>query len=318
MEYIFSIDSLLANARSSKKPIIMSFLDLKNAFGSVCHQYLFDILQYLQLELPSAFISYIISCYSHLCAYVSTADWNTTIFQINRGVFQGDPLSPLLINLAINPLFVFLSKSEHCGYSAELFAPHSTDLPPPGVPIYVFWSDSCTDSPAGWYRATVTSYHCDGSCSLHFDNGNIEPSVDLHTVEWCFTGHYRKNFRVDKPINTQPSASVRAAFVEPKTCSSNVHKAKGFADYLTVISSKVDLHLQALTSLLMKAADICFEFQPHKCISLNFNGHLVVPTTEFSMSNGNTINICSINCTKFLGKTIGISPTANICSINCT
>ena len=95
MEHIFSIDSLLANARSSKKPIIMSFLDLKNAFGSVCHQYLFDILQYL--ELPSAFISYIISCYSHLCAYVSTADWNTTIFQINRGVFQGDPLSPFCL-----------------------------------------------------------------------------------------------------------------------------------------------------------------------------------------------------------------------------
>ena len=28
------------------------------------------------------------------------------------------------------------------------------------------------------------------------------------------------------------------------------------------------------------------------------------------MSTGNTINICSINCTKFLSKTIGISPTA--------
>ena len=53
-------------------------------------------------------------------------------------MFQGDPLSPLLFNLAINPLFVFLSKSEHCGYSAQLFAPHTTDLPPPGVPIYVF------------------------------------------------------------------------------------------------------------------------------------------------------------------------------------
>ena len=109
-------------------------------------------------------------------------------------MFQGDPLSSLLFNLAINPLFVFLSKSEHCGYSAQLFAPHSTDLPPPGVPIYVFWSDSSTDSPAGWYRANITSYHCDGSCSLHYDNGDIEPSVDLHTVEWCFAVRYHKNF----------------------------------------------------------------------------------------------------------------------------
>ena len=39
MEHIFSIDSLLTNARSFKKVIVISFLDLKNAFGSVCHQY---------------------------------------------------------------------------------------------------------------------------------------------------------------------------------------------------------------------------------------------------------------------------------------
>lgn len=78
----------------------MSFLDLRNAFGSVCHQYLFDVLQYL--KLPEAIISYVTSCYSQLSAYVSTDNWNTTIFRIHRGVFQGDPLSPLLFNLAIN------------------------------------------------------------------------------------------------------------------------------------------------------------------------------------------------------------------------
>ena len=78
------------------------------------------------------------------------------------------------------------------------------------------------------------------------------------------------------------------------TCSSKVHKAKDFADDLTLISSKVDFHQHSPTSLVLKAADICFVFQPSKCVSLHFNGHRVVPTTEFSMSNGNTINICSI------------------------
>ena len=129
-----------------------------------------------------------------LCTYVYTADWNTTVFHIYRGVFQCDPLFPLLINVAINPLFVFLSKSEHCRYSFQLIAPHSTDLPPPGIPIYVFWSDSSIDSPAGWYRANVTSSHCDGSCSLHYDNGDIESLVDLRAVEWCFAGCYHKSF----------------------------------------------------------------------------------------------------------------------------
>jgi len=62
MEHIFCIDSFLDNARSSKKLIVMSFSDLKSAFDSVCHQFLFDILRYL--NLPPTFVSYIVSCYT--------------------------------------------------------------------------------------------------------------------------------------------------------------------------------------------------------------------------------------------------------------
>ena len=76
--------------------------------------------------LPSAIVSYVPNCYSHLTAYVSTADWNTAIFQICRGVLQGDPLSLLLFNLAINLLLAYLLTSGHCGYFARLLA---TDLP---------------------------------------------------------------------------------------------------------------------------------------------------------------------------------------------
>ena len=190
MEHIFSVDSLLTNARSFKKVIVMSFLDLKNAFGSVCHQYLLDVLHYL--HLPPAVISYVTSCYSRLSAYVSIAHWNTIIFYICRGVFQGDPLSPLLFNLAINPLLAYLSKSTDCGYSAKLLAANSTNLPLIDVPIYVFWYDPSNKSPVGWYRARVTSYHCDGSCCLHYDNGDVEQSVNphVHVVEWCNAGHF--------------------------------------------------------------------------------------------------------------------------------
>ena len=62
------------------------------------------------------------------------------------------------------------------------------------------------------------------------------------------------------------------------TCTSSLELAIDSQNY------RLQTHQQALTSL---AADICFEFQPLKCISLHFNGHRVVPTTEFSMSNGN-------------------------------
>ena len=89
-------------------------------------------------------------------------------------------------------------------------------------------------------------------------------------------------------------------------CSSSLHKVKGFADDLTVSSSDVDSHQVVLSSLVLKAGDICFEFQPIKCVSLHFNGH-VVSSTQFSMSSGNTVNICNISCTNFLVKPL-VSP----------
>ena len=74
----------------------------------------------------------------------------------------------------------------------------------------------------------MTSYHCDGSCDLVYDNGDSEQSVDLHTVEWCYAGRYRKVYRSDKPNNTQPSTSTSAAAALPKICYSSMHRAKGF------------------------------------------------------------------------------------------
>ena len=79
---------------------------------------------------------------------------------------------------------------------------------------------------------------------------------------------------------------------------------KGFADDLTVISSDVNSYQVVLSSLVLKVGNICFEFQPVECVFLYFNGRHVISSTQFSVSNGSTVNICNINCTKFLGKTI--------------
>ena len=74
--------------------------------------------------------------------------------------------------------------------------------------------------------------------------------------------------------------------------------------------SMIFLLREALNSdTILKATDICFEFQPPKCVSLYFNGHHMDSSTVFSMAAGNTINICNVDCTKFLGCTIGVSPT---------
>lgn len=91
--------------------------------------------------------------------------------------------------------------------------------------------------------------------------------------------------------NILPSASIKAAAAELKPCSLSLHKVKGFADDLTVFSSDVGSHQQVLTLLVLKVSDLCFEFQPAKCVLLHFNGCHVVASTQLLMTTGNTIHL---------------------------
>jgi len=110
-------------------------------------------------------------------------------------------------------------------------------------------------------------------CFLHY--GDVEQLVDMHTVEWCYAGRFRKPYRTDAEL----SVLIKAAAAKQKICSSSLHTVKGFADDLKVISSSVESHQVALNSLMLKVGDNCFEFQPAKCVSLHFNGCRVVSST---------------------------------------
>ena len=132
-----------------------------------------------------------------------------------------------------------------------------------GVPIYVLQSDSSDDSPSGWYRAKVTSYHCDGSCDLAYDNGDSEQSMDLYVVEWCYESRYHKVYH----SSTQPSAPISVTAALPKICYSSLHnEAKGFD--LTVMSSQSNdvksAHQQVFIITKKEAIGICLEFPTTK------------------------------------------------------
>ena len=102
MEHIFTLTSIVEHAKSNGLPLNISFLDLKNAFGSVAHNLIADILQHV--KIPSAVRCYIKNAYSQLNAFVSTKAWSTQSFPISRGVFQGDTMSPIIFLLSFNPL----------------------------------------------------------------------------------------------------------------------------------------------------------------------------------------------------------------------
>ena len=43
-EHVYSLSAILQDATSAKKTLMIMFLDLKNAFGSVPHQLIFNML----------------------------------------------------------------------------------------------------------------------------------------------------------------------------------------------------------------------------------------------------------------------------------
>ena len=85
MEHMFAVQSIISNAQASSLPLSVSFIDLKNAFGSVSHPYIFDMLDYLRH--PQELCRYVKCLYSSLSAHVASKDWNTSPFAIEQGVF---------------------------------------------------------------------------------------------------------------------------------------------------------------------------------------------------------------------------------------
>ena len=66
-------------------PLSLSFIDLRNAFGSILCVYISDILKFM--KLPPEFTNYMNNLYSLLSAHISTKDWKMQAFIISKGVF---------------------------------------------------------------------------------------------------------------------------------------------------------------------------------------------------------------------------------------
>ncbi len=58
--------------------IFRTFLDLQNAFGSVNHALILDILSYI--KVINALVTYISNAYSNLTASVKTKEWKIPVF----------------------------------------------------------------------------------------------------------------------------------------------------------------------------------------------------------------------------------------------
>jgi hypothetical protein len=113
------------DAKRNMRCLVVTLLDLKNAFGEVHHNLIRASLAFH--NVPSLFIDIFNNIYTGSRVKIAVNDEWTDEILVERGVLQGDPCSPLLFNICFNTLMLTLSKPELKGLGYIWGGKNSTD-----------------------------------------------------------------------------------------------------------------------------------------------------------------------------------------------
>ena len=110
VEHNFLLQAILTDSRRRKKDLMLAWLDLRDAFGSVLHELI--LLMMRRLGLSSGILKTVQDNYSNSSVAIKTG--RSTFTQSKpqgRGVKQGCPLSPILFNIALEGLLRHVTSS---------------------------------------------------------------------------------------------------------------------------------------------------------------------------------------------------------------
>ena len=108
------MDEVIKHAKHKKKTVHITFFDLEDAFGSVPHELIFHTLE--RNNFPQSLQLYFQKLYSNARSKVVSPGFQTNVFSFKRGVFQGDPMSPIIFILTFNPIIQFIQNQNSIGY----------------------------------------------------------------------------------------------------------------------------------------------------------------------------------------------------------
>ena len=98
---------VLEDARLNGQDIFTLMVDLKEAFDTINHQKMYQIMQ--DLLYPRDAVQVVRGLYENAFTQVVTPHRNTPPIKVQRGTLQGDSLSPFLFILYLEPLLRWLS-----------------------------------------------------------------------------------------------------------------------------------------------------------------------------------------------------------------
>jgi len=110
-EHAEALVHMMGDAKRRQRSIIVTLLDLRNAFGSIHHNLIKFSLFYH--HAPQIFIDLFNSVYSNSYITVAVNEKWTQPIRVERGVLQGDPSSPLLFNLCFNSLMLIMNQPQY-------------------------------------------------------------------------------------------------------------------------------------------------------------------------------------------------------------
>ena len=111
LEHSFMLSEAIKNAKEHKRQIVVTWIDLANAYGSVRHNLIQFALHWY--HIPELIRELIMNYYEKLMAKITTKKWSTGFFLFDIGLFQGCVLSTILFDCVFQLLLDFLKPLEN-------------------------------------------------------------------------------------------------------------------------------------------------------------------------------------------------------------
>ena len=114
-EHLFMLDEIIADAKTSHRALSVTWLDIRNAFGSVRPDCISQVLEHF--HAPTYLLEVVSDLYSSGSFTLRGGDGVTVDVTTQKGVRQGCPLSGILFNMVLEVLLRGLRDSSSDGYN---------------------------------------------------------------------------------------------------------------------------------------------------------------------------------------------------------
>ena len=123
LEHTAQMANIINKARIKQRSLVITLLDLKNAFGEVHHNLISSVLDYH--HIPGHIKLMVESLYTDFKTSIITNEFRTPFISVGRGVLQGDCLSPFLFNMCFNTFIQHIKaeKYRQFGFSLQFLNP---------------------------------------------------------------------------------------------------------------------------------------------------------------------------------------------------